>query len=125
MRIAVIGAGSWGTAVADMVGRKQPVTLWARRDELAGAINSTRSNPDYLPDHQLSEGVAATSDLAETLAGAEAVMYGVVLLGILAGIISAMSPHLSPFHGTSGQVARTTPRPPKAMMNSAVTKFTT
>jgi glycerol-3-phosphate dehydrogenase (NAD(P)+) len=77
MRIAVIGAGSWGTAVADMIGRKQSVTLWARRSDLAEAINATRTNPDYLPDHQLSEGLAATSDLAKALAKVEAVVMGV------------------------------------------------
>ncbi|MDJ0664028.1 MAG: NAD(P)H-dependent glycerol-3-phosphate dehydrogenase [Acidimicrobiia bacterium] len=77
MRIAVIGAGSWGTAVADMVGRKQPVTLWARREELVEAINTTRTNPDYLPDHSLSEGVTASSDLEQTLARAEAIVMGV------------------------------------------------
>ena len=60
MRIAVVGAGSWGTAVADIVGRKQPVTLWARREELAEAINTTRTNPDYLPDHILAEHIRAT-----------------------------------------------------------------
>ena len=47
MRVAVIGAGSWGTAVADIVAAKQPVTLWARRSELAEAINTTHKNPDY------------------------------------------------------------------------------
>lgn len=77
MRIAVIGAGSWGTAVADLIGRRQPVALWARRSELAEAINTTRTNPDYLPDHQLSDGLIAESDLQETLAGAEAVVMGV------------------------------------------------
>ncbi len=77
MRIAVIGAGSWGTAVADIVARKQPVTLWARRPELASAINETRTNPDYLPDHLLSEQVMSTSDLAATLADADAIVMGV------------------------------------------------
>jgi len=77
MRIAVIGAGSWGTVVADLIGRKQPVTLWARRSDLADAINTARTNPDYLPDHRLSDGLTATPDLKATLTGAEAVVMGV------------------------------------------------
>jgi len=77
MRIAVIGAGSWGTAVADMVGRKRPVTLWARRPELAEAIHATRTNPDYLPGHVLSDQLRCTADLAETFRDAEAIVMGV------------------------------------------------
>ena len=77
MRIAVIGAGSWGTAVADIVARKQPVTLWARRQDLAEAINTTHVNPDYLPDHTLSERVASTADLEEAIADSDAIVMGV------------------------------------------------
>jgi glycerol-3-phosphate dehydrogenase (NAD(P)+) len=77
MRISVIGAGSWGTAVANIVGHKQPVVLWARRPELADAINSGHRNPDYLPDHTLSDRVVASSDLVECLDGADAIVMGV------------------------------------------------
>ena len=77
MRVSVIGAGSWGTAVADLVAVKQPVTLWARRSGLAAAINADHENPDYLPDNTLSERILATSDLKEALAGAEAIVMGV------------------------------------------------
>jgi glycerol-3-phosphate dehydrogenase (NAD(P)+) len=47
------------------------VSLVARRPELAAAINSTRSNPDYFPDLELPPGVSATADPAEAAAGAE------------------------------------------------------
>jgi glycerol-3-phosphate dehydrogenase (NAD(P)+) len=77
MQVTVIGAGSWGTAVADLVAVKQPVTLWARRTELAEAINTIHENPDYLPGHSLSEQVSATSDLAAALSNAEAIVMGV------------------------------------------------
>lgn len=77
MQVAVIGAGSWGTAVAGLVAVKQPITLWARRPELATAINDTHENPDYLPGHALSERITATSDLAAALTGAEAIVMGV------------------------------------------------
>ena len=101
MRVAVIGAGSWGTAVADIVAAKQPVTLWARRSELAEAINTTHKNPDYLPDHSLSPQVRATSDLAETLTDADAVVMGVPshgfrsVLDSVKDLVAAETPILS------------------------------
>jgi glycerol-3-phosphate dehydrogenase (NAD(P)+) len=64
MRVAVIGAGSWGTAVASLVAAHAPTVLWARREELAAAINATSENPDYLPGHPLPPSLEATSDLA-------------------------------------------------------------
>ena len=77
MRVAVIGAGSWGTAVANLIAVKQPVTLWARRPELAAAINTDRLNPDYLPGYELSSEITATSDLDQALTDVEAVVMGV------------------------------------------------
>jgi glycerol-3-phosphate dehydrogenase (NAD(P)+) len=101
MRVAVIGAGSWGTAVADIVASKQPVTLWARRPELAEAINTTQRNPDYLPDHSLSDRIRATSDLVATLDGVEAIVMGVPshgfrsVLQVAGELISTDTPILS------------------------------
>ena len=80
MRIAVIGAGSWGTAVANLVGAKQPVTLWARRSELSAAINEHRENPDYLPGYSLAPNITAFSDLGEAISDVEAVVMGVPLM---------------------------------------------
>jgi glycerol-3-phosphate dehydrogenase (NAD(P)+) len=53
------------------------VTLWARRPELAERINSTRSNPDYLPGTVLPPGIRATADAAEALRDASTVLLGV------------------------------------------------
>jgi glycerol-3-phosphate dehydrogenase (NAD(P)+) len=77
VNVAVIGAGSWGTTVAALAARRNPVTLWARRPELAEAINTTSENPDYLAGYRLPYGLRATSDLAETLDRADLVMMGV------------------------------------------------
>ena len=69
--IAVLGAGSWGTALAASLAQNgHPVRLWARRAEAAEAINRTRENADYLPGARLPEALHATSDLAEAVAGA-------------------------------------------------------
>ena len=67
-RVAVIGAGSWGTAVATIVGATHPTTLWARSDELAASMRTTRENGSYLPGIELPDGLAVTSSLDEALA---------------------------------------------------------
>ena len=76
-RTAVIGAGSWGTAVAALAAHNSPTVLWARRTELAETIRTSRVNRDYLPDYQLPKGLSATSSLEEALDGAEVVVMGV------------------------------------------------
>ncbi|QNE04017.1 NAD(P)H-dependent glycerol-3-phosphate dehydrogenase [Croceicoccus marinus] len=64
-RMGVIGAGAWGTALAQMLAADgAPVSLWAREDEVANAINTTRRNAVYLPDAELSPSIVATSELA-------------------------------------------------------------
>lgn len=65
-RITVYGAGSWGTALADLLARKgHQTTLWCRRPEQARAINSTGRNPDYLRDSDLSPSIEDVPDLKE------------------------------------------------------------
>lgn len=76
-RIAVIGAGSWGTTLASLAARARSAVLWARRPELAAAINESGENPDYLPGHRLPEALQATSDLNEAIEGADAVVMAV------------------------------------------------
>ena len=76
-RTAVIGAGSWGTAVAALAARNSPTVLWARRPDLAETISTTHVNRDYLPDYQLPKELRATSSLEEALDGAEVVVMGV------------------------------------------------
>ncbi|WP_031191740.1 MULTISPECIES: NAD(P)H-dependent glycerol-3-phosphate dehydrogenase [Streptomyces] len=71
-RCAVYGTGSWGTAFAMVLGDAGcEVTMWGRRAGLVDAINTGRTNPDYLPDAQLPEPVRATTDPAEAARGAD------------------------------------------------------
>lgn len=82
-RVAVLGAGGWGTALAILLSRKGlPVYLWARRPELAAQLREQRENPDYLPGIALPRGLAITADLAEAVGGAGAVVFSVPSHGL-------------------------------------------
>ena len=73
MKVAVIGAGSWGTAIANLVATNgNNVSLWARRGEVARAINADHKNPDYLSEWPLHTDVVATTSLHDALARANA-----------------------------------------------------
>lgn len=70
-KIAVLGAGSWGTALSISLGHDgHPVTLWARRPEAAAFMQRERHNPTYLPGAPIPPAVTITSDLQEAAAGA-------------------------------------------------------
>lgn len=73
MRIAVIGAGAWGTALSIALTRhgKHSVQLWAFEKEVVASIRSVRINQAFLPGHELPKGVSATNDLEEALRDAE------------------------------------------------------
>ena len=75
MKAAVIGAGSWGTAIAQVLGSKgMDVCLWARRDDVVDGINRDHHNPRYLSDSPLADTVSATSSYPAVLEGADAVV---------------------------------------------------
>jgi glycerol-3-phosphate dehydrogenase (NAD(P)+) len=77
-KVAVFGAGSWGTAFSLVLADAgNTVTLWARREELSAAINETRENADYLPGIELDPAITATHDPAEAMDGASTVVLAV------------------------------------------------
>jgi glycerol-3-phosphate dehydrogenase (NAD(P)+) len=74
-RVAVIGAGAFGTALACVVRRAgSEAIVWARDPAIAESIASGTGNPVYLPDIALEPGIAATTDLPAALKGADAVL---------------------------------------------------
>lgn len=79
IKIAFIGAGSWGTTMAAVVAakREHDTVLWARRAELAETINVYKENPPYLPDVKLPDNLAATNDLEEAVTDADVVVMAV------------------------------------------------
>ncbi|MEY4492441.1 MAG: hypothetical protein RL085_852 [Actinomycetota bacterium] len=78
MKIAVMGAGSWGTTYAKVLADAgNDIWLWARREDITEEINTTHRNADYLPGIKLPANLRASSDVAEVLAGAEQVFLAV------------------------------------------------
>ncbi len=77
-KVAVLGAGSWGTAFSMVLADGgNDVTLWARREELCTAINEQRENVEYLPGIELPPSVSATHDHEKALHDADVVVLAV------------------------------------------------
>jgi glycerol-3-phosphate dehydrogenase (NAD(P)+) len=94
-RVAVIGAGSWGTSASWLLGGKgHDVSLWAREPEIADGINSEHHNPVYMRDVILPDCVVATPDIEQALFGAEAVVMVTPSIGVRTTALS-MSPYLA------------------------------
>ncbi len=75
MDVAVIGAGSWGTALSQVLAKNgHDVRLWARKESVVRGVNEEHRNPRYLTDAALSPRVHATTSTAEALSGAGAVV---------------------------------------------------
>ncbi len=95
MKSAVIGGGSWGTALATVLCTKGPVCLWARSAEVAEGINTQHRNPRYQSDLDLPEALTATTDLAEAVEGA-ALVCTVVPSHAMRDVMGRAAPFLKP-----------------------------
>ncbi|MFA5884492.1 MAG: NAD(P)H-dependent glycerol-3-phosphate dehydrogenase [Acidimicrobiia bacterium] len=76
-RCAVIGAGSWGTVVAGLVGSHAETVLWGRDPQLVDAVNERHENPKYLAGIPLDPALRATNDLSVACRGADVVVMAV------------------------------------------------
>lgn len=75
-RCAVIGAGAWGTAIADRLARNgHNVTIWARESDVVKSINESHINNRFLPNAQMDDRLRASDDMATALADARLVIY--------------------------------------------------
>ncbi|MGE5268795.1 MAG: NAD(P)H-dependent glycerol-3-phosphate dehydrogenase [Thiohalocapsa sp.] len=89
-RIAVIGGGAWGTALAQVAASAGAVTLWARDVDVVAAIDERHQNPAFLPGVALAPAIAATSDMTSALSGAEAALI-VVPAQFLRGVLQQLA----------------------------------
>jgi len=103
VKIAVIGAGSFGTAMAVVASRcNNEIVLWAHDPRVAEAITATRANPFYLPQIAIPENVRATSSLVDAADGCDA-LFMVVPSHHYRGVLTQLKPHLrAPVNVISG-----------------------
>ena len=94
--VTILGAGSWGTALAVHLARLgRDVRLWARNAELAASLESARENAVYLPGVPLPATLHATSDLHEAATDSAMVVF-VSPSSTVRGLAEAVRPHLDP-----------------------------
>lgn len=113
-KVAVIGAGSWGTALAMVLADNQfDVSLWARRDDQVKEINTYHTNERYLPGVQLPMNIHASSDMAVTLKDTEHALI-VTPTKSMRDVLQLMVPHLNNnvilIHGSKGIEPQTSKR---------------
>lgn len=84
MKVAVLGSGAWGTALAVSFAPRHQVSLWARDARLIGTMRESRCNQRYLPDIELPSGLFLTSNQDEALAEAELAIVAVPVAALRA-----------------------------------------
>jgi glycerol-3-phosphate dehydrogenase (NAD(P)+) len=92
--VGVIGAGSWGTALANLLaGKGERVMLWSYEQEVADSINREHRNTRYLPDIDLEPSLRATSDIEEAV-GRVSTVVSVSPSHVTRGVLEGARPHL-------------------------------
>ncbi|MDW7709090.1 MAG: NAD(P)H-dependent glycerol-3-phosphate dehydrogenase [Deferrisomatales bacterium] len=95
-RVAVVGAGAWGTAMADLLARGgHRVGLWVFEEDLAEEMARTGENRVYLPGHRLSPGIRPSSELAAVVATAD-VVVSASPSQVVRQVMGRAAPHLKP-----------------------------
>lgn len=82
MKIAVLGAGAWGTALAIAFSGKHSVSLWSREDDVAADLQSTRENHRFFPGYTLPLSVTVSTDFAATVGEAELLVIATPIAGL-------------------------------------------
>lgn len=92
----MLGAGSWGTAVAAILARSAPTTLWARSPEIASEVNEQHGNSRYIGEVRLPRKLTATTSLQEAVSEADALVIGVPSHGFRA-VLTDAAPYVRPW----------------------------
>ena len=90
-KIAVLGAGAWGTALARVLAERSSVLLWTWQAEHAARLARDRENRDFLPGYALADGITATADIAQAVDGAGIVVVAVPSDAVRATLSAASS----------------------------------
>lgn len=82
MKLAVLGAGAWGTALSIAFAGKHDVTLWSRELDVAEELNATRENRRFFPGYRLPESVSVATDFDQAVAAAELLVVATPIAGL-------------------------------------------
>lgn len=104
--VVVVGAGSWGTALASVLAHNQhQVTVWVRNPQLAEEINTRHTNEKYLPSAQLPESIFAETDLKKAVSGKKKILF-VLPSHVMREVVHETAPYLEQdalvMHATKG-----------------------
>ncbi len=92
MKIAVLGAGAWGTALAQAFAPRHAVVLWTWLTDHAAAMAARRENEEFLPGYRIPEDIVITADGAVALAGAELAIIATPVAG-MRGALDLLARH--------------------------------
>ncbi len=81
MKLTIIGAGAWGTALAMTFGIRHALTLWTREEEVTRTLRETRENKRFLPGYRLPDAVEIADDFSAAVASAELLILATPLIG--------------------------------------------
>ena len=96
LRIGVVGAGSWGTALAHLLAQKGfPVDLWVFEKEVEHQIRDKRENEIFLPGFRLSDNIVPSSDIRRVVADKD-FLVTVVPSHLVRSVAEKMAPHVGP-----------------------------
>lgn len=82
MKLTLLGAGAWGTALAIAFASKHEVTLWSRENDVAIDLRDKRENPRFFPGYQLPRTVSVETDFSAAIAGAELLLISTPIAGL-------------------------------------------
>jgi len=82
MKVTLLGAGAWGTALAIAFAGKHEVTLWSREEDVANDLQNTRENHRFFPGYKLPESVRVVTDFATAVASAELLVVATPIAGL-------------------------------------------
>ena len=110
-RVAVLGAGNWGTTVAHLIaGNGHPVSLWCRSKSQCEEINGAHTNERYLEGIRLSQNITATNDLTEAVAGVQVILFVIpskAFREVARSLGEVLRPSQFVIHATKGLEAET------------------
>ena len=96
LQVSVLGAGSFGTTIANLASRNTSTLLWCRRPETADEVNTERTNSRYLGDVRLHPRLRATADIAEAVRSADVIVMGVPSHGYR-DVLTHVATHIRPW----------------------------